>query len=197
MLNGDKLSLPQETIAAGKTIRLKCLNCFVLIHSSNTLMYDLYACIGYQSDSSRSTIKLLVGSGKHKINYAVEGSSDSANGIYTVTNSNPSNPAYVFRTTFRWLNGDLQFASLTKDLDLDVAIEQRVYCETSSLIVGSLKNKPSSISDGEAIVIWLPSSVSNKFGCQLFLHTSENAQSAYLRHRCNTKWSGWGKITLS
>lgn len=95
------------------------------------------------------------------------------------------------------LNGDLQFASLTKDLDLDVAIEQRVYCETSSLIVGSLKNKPSSISDGEAIVIWLPSSVSNKFGCQLFLHTSENAQSAYLRHRCNTKWSGWGKITLS
>ena len=96
-----------------------------------------------------------------------------------------------------FLNGDLQFASLTKGLDLNVAIERRVYCETSSLIVGSLKNKPSSISSGEAIVIWLPSSVSNKFGCQLFFHTSESAQSTYLRHRYDTKWSGWGKITLS
>lgn len=95
------------------------------------------------------------------------------------------------------LYNNLQFAHLTKGLDLNVAIEQRVYCETSSLIVGSLKNKPLSISDGEAIVIWLPSSVSNKYGCQLFLHTSEDAQSAYLRHMYNTKWSGWGEITLS
>lgn len=95
------------------------------------------------------------------------------------------------------LYNNLQFAHLTKGLDLNVAIEQRVYCETSSLIVGSLKNRPLSISDGEAIVIWLPSSVSNKYGCQLFLHTSEDAQSAYLRHMYNTKWSGWRKITLS
>lgn len=103
----------------------------------------------------------------------------------------------VLQDAITKLNGDLQFASLTKGLDLNVAIERRVYCETSSLIVGSLKNKPSSISSGEAIVIWLPSSVSNKFGCQLFFHTSESAQSTYLRHRYDTKWSGWGKITLS
>lgn len=100
-LYNDKLSLPQVTIDIGASIRLECLNCFVLIYSRNTTMYDLYACIGYQSDAKRSTIKLLAGFGKHKISYAADDSSDSKTGIFTITNGNPSNPAYVLRTAFR------------------------------------------------------------------------------------------------
>lgn len=124
---------------------------------------------------------------------ALEGGFDNLTAGLNSVNNNLSNA----NSQITQLYNNLQFAHLTKGLDLNVAIEQRVYCETSSLIVGSLKNRPLSISDGEAIVIWLPSSVSNKYGCQLFLHTSEDAQSAYLRHMYNTKWSGWRKITLS
>lgn len=84
-----------------QTIKLKCLNCFVLICSPNTGMYDLYACIGYQSDSIRSTIKLLAGNGKHKIGYSAEGSFDSQQGLYTVTNGSTVAYADVFRITFK------------------------------------------------------------------------------------------------
>lgn len=100
-LYSDKLSLPQATIDIGASIRLECLNCFVLIYCQNTTMYDLYACIGYQSDPTRSTIKLLAGFGKHKISYAADDSSDSKTGIFTITNGNPNSPAYVLRTAFR------------------------------------------------------------------------------------------------
>ena len=100
-LYSDKLSLPQATIDIGASIRLECLNCFVLIYSPNTTMYDLYACIGYQSDAKRSKINLLSGFGKHTISYAADDSSDSKTGIFTITNGNPSNPAYVLRTAFR------------------------------------------------------------------------------------------------
>ena len=60
-------------------------------------MFDLYACIGYQSDSTRSVIKLLAGAGKHRISYATEGTSDANTGTYTISNGNPLNDAYVFR----------------------------------------------------------------------------------------------------
>lgn len=53
---------------------------------TNTQMYDLYACIGYQSDSVRSTIKLLAGVGNHKITYASNDSPESIEGIYTIAN---------------------------------------------------------------------------------------------------------------
>ena len=62
----------------------------VLIVGTNTNMYDLYACIGYQSDNRRSTIKLLAGAGNHKITYAGDGSSESIRGIYTITNGSPN-----------------------------------------------------------------------------------------------------------
>ena len=58
----------------------------ILIVGTNTQMYDLYACIGYQSDSVRSTNKLLTDAGNHKITYADNDTSESKNGIYTITN---------------------------------------------------------------------------------------------------------------
>ena len=66
------------------------MNCLVLIVGTNTNMYDLYACIGYQSDNRRSTIKLLAGAGNHKITYAGDDSSESIRGIYTITNGSPN-----------------------------------------------------------------------------------------------------------
>lgn len=63
-------------------------------------MFDLYACIGYQSDSARSVIKLLAGAGKHHISYATEGTPDANTGTYTISNGNPVNKAYIYRLPF-------------------------------------------------------------------------------------------------
>lgn len=82
----SKTSTQEITIPKSESVLKKCLNCLILIVGTNTQMYDLYACIGYQSDSVRSTIKLLAGAGNHKITYADNDTSESKNGIYTITN---------------------------------------------------------------------------------------------------------------
>lgn len=82
----SKTSTQEITIPKSGSVLKKCLNCLILIVGTNTQMYDLYACIGYQSDSVRSTIKLLTGAGNHKITYADNDTSESKNGIYTITN---------------------------------------------------------------------------------------------------------------
>lgn len=82
----SKTSTQEITIPKSGSVLKKCLNCLILIVGTNTQMYDLYACIGYQSDSIRSTIKLLAGAGNHKITYADNDTSESRNGIYTITN---------------------------------------------------------------------------------------------------------------
>lgn len=82
----SKTSTQEITIPKSGSVLKKCLNCLILIVGTNTQMYDLYACIGYQSDSVRSTIKLLAGAGNHKITYADSDTSESRNGIYTITN---------------------------------------------------------------------------------------------------------------
>ena len=82
----SKTSTQEITIPKSGSVLKKCLNCLILIVGTNTQMYDLYVCIGYQSDGVRSTIKLLAGAGNHKITYADNDTSESKNGIYTITN---------------------------------------------------------------------------------------------------------------
>ena len=77
-------------------VSLKCLNCLVLIISNNGGYYDLYACIGYQSDSNRSLVKLIAGGGINKIDYATEETKESMEGYYTITNGNAINDAYIY-----------------------------------------------------------------------------------------------------
>ena len=79
-------------------VSLKCLNCLVLIISNNGGYYDLYACIGYQSDSNRSLVKLIAGNGINKIDYSAEGTKESIEGYYTITNGNTINDAYIHRS---------------------------------------------------------------------------------------------------
>lgn len=79
-------------------VSLKCLNCLVLIISNNSGYYDLYACIGYQSDSKRSLVKLIAGGGINKIDYPVEDTKESTEGYYTITNGNVGNDAYIYRS---------------------------------------------------------------------------------------------------
>ena len=86
LILNSKTSTQEIAIPKYGSVLKKCLNCLVLIVGTNTQMYDLYACIGYQSDSVRSTIKLLAGAGSHKITYAGNDTSESKNGIYTITN---------------------------------------------------------------------------------------------------------------
>ena len=77
-------------------VSLKCLNCLVLIISNNGGYYDLYACIGYQSDSNRSLVKLIAGKGINKIDYFAESTNESREGYYTITNGNTMNDAYIY-----------------------------------------------------------------------------------------------------
>lgn len=76
---------------------IKCLNCLVLIISPNAGFFDLYTCIGYQSDNVRSTITRIAGNGKSKIEYIAEGSESLKRDEYKVTNTNPANEASVYR----------------------------------------------------------------------------------------------------
>lgn len=76
---------------------IKCLNCLVLIISPNAGFFDLYTCIGYQSDNVRSTITRIAGNGKSKIEYIAEGSESWNRDEYKVTNTNPANEASVYR----------------------------------------------------------------------------------------------------
>ena len=64
-------------------------------------MYDLYSCIGYQSDVIRSKVTLLSGEGHNTIAYSEDASNDSYKGIYTVTNGNIGNTATVYRLRLR------------------------------------------------------------------------------------------------
>lgn len=88
-------------IPASGSAKINCLNYLVLIISTNGGMYDLYSCIGYQSDANRSKITLLSGNGHNTIAYSEEYSNDSCEGIYTVTNGNIGNTATVYRLRLR------------------------------------------------------------------------------------------------
>lgn len=103
-LNSKALSEP-VLLEKSQKVSLKCLNCLVLIISSNSDCYDLYSCIGYQSDSIRSLVKLIAGNGINKIDYPVENSKESIEGYYTITNGNAVNNAYIHRlrlTSLEW-----------------------------------------------------------------------------------------------
>ena len=76
---------------------IKCLNCLVLIISPNAGFFDLYTCIGYQSDNVRSTITRIAGNGKSKIEYIAEGSESGKRDEYKVTNTNSMSEASVYR----------------------------------------------------------------------------------------------------
>ena len=83
------------------SIALDCLNCLVLIVAPNRESFDLYAGIGYRSDSARSTIKLLAGAGSHKISYSKENTAESEKGLYTITNGNTVNSADIYRVRLK------------------------------------------------------------------------------------------------
>ena len=100
-LNSDCLSVRRAKIQKSETISAVCLNSLVLIISTNGGMYDLYACIGYQSDAIRSKIQLLSGNGNHKITYSSDDSAESVAGIYTITNGSASNYANVYIIALR------------------------------------------------------------------------------------------------
>lgn len=84
-------------LGKSQKVSLKCLNCLVLIISNNGGYYDLYACIGYQSDSNRSLVKLIAGNCINKIDYSAEDTEESREGYYTITNGNTVNDAYIHR----------------------------------------------------------------------------------------------------
>ena len=84
-------------ISSSQPQYVECLNCLVLIISANASCFDLYSCIGYQSDNVRSVITHIAGKGRSKIEYAAEGSTFCGQGKYKVINENSINEAVVYR----------------------------------------------------------------------------------------------------
>ena len=97
MIKNSKTLYEPVLLKKSQKVSLKCLNCLVLIISNNGGYYDLYACIGYQSDSNRSLVKLIAGNGINKIDYSAEDTEESLYGYYTITNDNTVNDAYIYR----------------------------------------------------------------------------------------------------
>lgn len=97
-LNSNQTLSEPVLLEKSQKVSLKCLNCLVLIISNNGGYYDLYACIGYQSDSNRSLVKLIAGNGINKIDYSVENTKEAREGYYTITNGNVVNDAYIYRS---------------------------------------------------------------------------------------------------
>lgn len=95
------------------------------------------------------------------------------------------------------LNGNSNFAKLQINSDLNNTIAMRFYHTTQSNVVNSLKNKPSSIQSGEMIIVWLPSSQDNLYGCQFLFHTESTNQNAYMRHKIINQWTAWQKFALA
>lgn len=98
MLNTNKAErLVLVKIPSLQSKYIKCLNCLVLIISPNAGFFDLYTCIGYQSDNVRSTITRIAGNGKSKIEYAAEGSEYWKRDEFKVTNTNSMSESSVYR----------------------------------------------------------------------------------------------------
>lgn len=85
---------------------------------------------------------------------------------------------------------DIQYKELTNDFDLNNALGK--YRTDSSIIITSLKNKPSEIRNaGEATLDWYPANERNTYGIQIMRWTYGNTHMIYTRNKIENTWAEW------
>ena len=85
---------------------------------------------------------------------------------------------------------DFQYKELTNDFDLNNALGK--YRTDSSIIITSLKNKPSEIrNSGEATIDWYPANERNTYGIQIMRWTYGNTHMIFTRNKIENTWAEW------
>lgn len=88
------------------------------------------------------------------------------------------------------LNNNFQYKELTNEFDLNNALGK--YRTDSSVIIASLKNKPSEIrNSGETTLDWYPASERNTYGIQIMRWTYGNTHIIFTRNKLENTWSEW------
>ena len=88
------------------------------------------------------------------------------------------------------LNNNFQYKELTNDFDLNNALGK--YRTDSSIIITSLKNKPSEIrNSGEATIDWYPANERNTYGIQIMRWTYGNTHMIFTRNKIENTWAEW------
>lgn len=88
------------------------------------------------------------------------------------------------------LYSDFQYKELTNDFDLNNALGK--YRTDSSIIITSLKNKPSEIrNSGEATIDWYPANERNTYGIQIMRWTYGNTHMIFTRNKIENTWAEW------
>lgn len=87
-------------------------------------------------------------------------------------------------------NNNFQYKELTNDFDLNNALGK--YRTDSSIIITSLKNKPSEIrNSGEATIDWYPANERNTYGIQIMRWTYGNTHMIFTRNKIENTWAEW------
>lgn len=87
-------------------------------------------------------------------------------------------------------NNNFQYKELTNEFDLNNALGK--YRTDSSVIIASLKNKPSEIrNSGETTLDWYPASERNTYGIQIMRWTYGNTHIIFTRNKLENTWSEW------
>lgn len=90
------------------------------------------------------------------------------------------------------LYSDFQYKELTNDFDLNNALGK--YRTDSSIIITSLKNKPSEIrNSGEATIDWYPANERNTYGIQIMRWTYGNTHMIFTRNKIENTWAEWAQ----
>lgn len=88
------------------------------------------------------------------------------------------------------LYSDFQYKELTNEFDLNKALGK--YRTDSSVIITSLKNKPSEIRNaGETTLDWYPANERNTYGIQIMRWTFGNTHMIFTRNKTENTWAKW------
>lgn len=88
------------------------------------------------------------------------------------------------------LSNNFQYKELTNEFDLNNALGK--YRTDSSVIITSLKNKPSEIrNSGEATIDWYPANERNTYGIQIMRWTFGTTHMIFTRNKTENTWAEW------
>lgn len=123
---------------------------------------------------------------KKLADYMLKGMMSNTN----VNNTGTVPTSALMYSMFEQINNNFQYKELTNDFDLNNALGK--YRTDSSIIITSLKNKPSEIrNSGEATIDWYPANERNTYGIQIMRWTYGNTHMIFTRNKIENTWAEW------
>lgn len=123
---------------------------------------------------------------KKLADYMLKGMMSNTN----VNNTGTVPTSALMYSMFEQINSDFQYKELTNEFDLNKALGK--YRTDSSVIITSLKNKPSEIRNaGETTLDWYPANERNTYGIQIMRWTFGNTHMIFTRNKTENTWAKW------